>query len=48
MHPLTVQIITRDTVEGREVRHQYVVEARHPRWELLKIFFHAFFRVTFR
>jgi hypothetical protein len=48
MHPLTVQIITRDTAAGREVRHQYVVQARYPRWELLKIFVHAFVHLTFR
>lgn len=48
MHPLTVQIITRDSVDNREVRQQYIVQARHPRWEMFKIFFHAFFHVRFR
>jgi len=48
MHPLTVQIITRDSVENREVRQQYIVQARRPRWELFKIFVHAFFHVRFR
>jgi hypothetical protein len=48
MHPLTVQISTRDNVQGKEVRQQYVVRTKHPRWEILKIFWHAFFHVRFR
>ena len=47
MHPLSVQITTRDSRSQQEVRHQYIVETRHPRWELLKIFFHAFASVRF-
>jgi hypothetical protein len=47
-YPLTVQIITRDSKLDREVRRQYVLNTRHPRWELMKIFVHAFFNVTFR
>jgi hypothetical protein len=48
MHPLFVQIVTRDTVEDREVQQQYIIQARHPRWELMKIFVHAFFHISFR
>lgn len=48
MHPLTVHIITRDHSSDREVQQQYIVEARHPRWEMFKIFVHAFFHVKFR
>ena len=48
MHPISIQIITRDTATQREVRQQYMVQARHPRWEMLKIFVHAFFHVRFR
>ncbi len=48
MHPLTVQIITRDFTDQREVQQQYVVRSRHPRWEMLKIFVHAFFHIRFR
>lgn len=48
MHPLSIQITTRDNAAGREVRRQYLVETGHPRWELIKIFFHAFFHIRFR
>jgi len=48
MHPLSVQITTRDQTAGREVRQDYLVETRHPRWELLKIFLHAFLHLRFR
>ena len=48
MHPLTVQIITRDSLLQKEVRQQYVVETRFPRFELLKIFWHALFHLRFR
>lgn len=48
MHPLTVQIITRDRVLQKEIQQQYVVETKHPRLELLKIFWHALFHVRFR
>lgn len=48
MHPLSIQIITRDTKTEREVRQQYVVQSRHPRWEMIKIFIHALFHVKFR
>jgi len=48
MHPLSVQITTRDNVEHREVQQQYLVETNHPRWEMVKIFLHAFFHVRFR
>jgi len=47
MHPLSVQIITRDSASQREVQHQYTLEGRFPRWELLKIFVHAFLHVKF-
>ncbi len=47
-YPLTVQISTRDSTLDREVRRQYVLNTGHPRWELLKIFVHAFFHIKFR
>ncbi len=47
MHPLTVQILTKDHSRQKEVQLQYVVEARHPRWELLKIFWNAFVTLRF-
>lgn len=47
MHPLSVQIITRDSASHRELQHQYVAETRFPRWELLKIFLHALLTVKF-
>ncbi len=48
MHPLTVQITTRDSVQQKEIQHHYAVQTNHPRWEMLKIFFHALFHITFR
>ncbi|MBM2846586.1 MAG: hypothetical protein HW407_1898 [Bacteroidetes bacterium] len=48
MHPLSVQIITRDSVLQKEIQQQYVVQTKHPRWEIVKIFWHAFFHVKFR
>lgn len=48
LHPLSIRIVTRDSVEQREVQHQYMVETRHPRWELLKIMVHALFHLRFR
>lgn len=48
MHPLSIQITTRDSVEQREVRQQYLVETKHPRWEMFKIFLHAFLHTKFR
>lgn len=48
MYPLSVEISTRDSVEQKEVRRQYVVQTRHPRWEILKIFVHAFIHLRFR
>jgi len=47
MHPLSVQIVTRDSRSQQEVRHEYVVETRYPRWELIKIFFHALFTMKY-
>ena len=47
-YPLTVQISTRDSRLDREVRRHYVLNTRHPRWELVKIFVHAFFNIKFR
>jgi hypothetical protein len=48
MYPLTVQISTRDRKKGKEIRQQYVVQTRHPRWQILKIFWHVFFHIRFR
>lgn len=47
-YPLSIQIITRDTVLQKEIQQQYIVQTRHPRWELLKIFLHAFVHMRFR
>ena len=48
MHPLTVQIITRDSVLQKEIQQQYVVQTKHPRWEMMKIFLHAIMNLKFR
>jgi len=48
MYPLSIEISTRDSILQREIRRQYVVQTRHPRWEIIKIFFHAFFHLRFR
>jgi len=48
MYPLSIEISTRDSILQREIRQQYVVQTRHPRWEILKIFVHAFFHLRFR
>lgn len=48
MHPLTVRIITRDSVLQKEIHQQYIVQTKHPRWEMVKIFFHALFHLRFR
>lgn len=47
-HPLSVVISTRDSVAGREVQQQYIVQTKHPRWELLKILAHALMHMEFR
>jgi hypothetical protein len=47
MYPLSVLIVTRDSTTQQEVRHQYIVETRHPRWELVRILFHALFTVKY-
>jgi hypothetical protein len=48
LYPLTVQIRTRDSIAQQEIQQQYVVQTHHPRWELLKIFWHAFRHMRFR
>jgi hypothetical protein len=48
MYPLSVEISTRDSVLQKEIRRQYVVQTRHPRWEIIKIFLHAFLHLRFR
>jgi hypothetical protein len=48
MYPLSVEISTRDSIQQKEIRRQYVVQTRHPRWEMLKIFLHAFLHLRFR
>ncbi|MBM2841895.1 MAG: hypothetical protein HW412_2423 [Bacteroidetes bacterium] len=48
MHPLTIQITTRDNVLQKEIQQHYVVQTKHPRWEMLKIFLHAFVHLKFR
>ena len=46
--PLSVMISTRDSREGRDVQHHYVVSTTSPRWELIKILFRALFEIKFR
>jgi hypothetical protein len=48
MYPLSVQIITRDSVLQKEIQQHYVVQTKHPRWQMIKIFIHAFFHLRFR
>jgi hypothetical protein len=48
MHPLTMQISTRDNVLQKEVQLHYVVQTGHPRWEMIRIFLHAFVHIRFR
>jgi len=48
LHPLSVTISTRDSTAGRDVQQQYIVQTKHPRWELLKIFVHALTHMEFR
>lgn len=48
MHPLTVHIITRDSTLQKEIQQQYVVQTNHPRWEMIKIFFHALIHLKYR
>ena len=47
MHPLSVQIITRNSASHQEEQQHYIVETRHPRWELVKIFVHALLHLKF-
>lgn len=48
MHPLSVQITTKDMTTQREVQQNYVLQTKTPRWELFKIFVHAMFHLKFR
>jgi hypothetical protein len=48
LHPLSVHISTKDTLEQRDVQYSYVLSAKHPRWELFKIMLRALFTVKFR
>ena len=48
MHPLSVQITTRDSVEQRDVQHNFVLQTSSPRWELFKILVHVLFNLKFR
>ena len=36
MHPLTIHIVTRDSAARKEIQRHYVVQTRHPRWEMVK------------
>jgi hypothetical protein len=38
MHPLSVQITTKDPSGKRDVQYTYMLQTKSPRWELLKIF----------
>jgi hypothetical protein len=48
MHPLTIQISTRDNTQQREIHQEYIVQTRFPRWEMFKIFLHAIIHMKFR
>ena len=48
MHPLSVQIITRDSDQQKEIHQHYTVTTRFPRWELVKIFLRAFMSLRFK
>jgi len=48
MHPLSIQISTRDSVQQKEIRQQYVVQTRFPRWKMLALVVHAMFHIRFR
>jgi hypothetical protein len=48
MVPLSVMISTRDSREGRDIQHHYVVSTSHPRWELIRIVVRALFEIKFR
>jgi hypothetical protein len=48
MHPLSVLITTKDPAQQREVQYSYVLQTKHPRWELMKIFLRALFTIRFR
>ena len=47
MVPLTIEISTRDRGRQKEIRRQYIVRTRFPRWELIKIFWHILFHLRF-
>jgi hypothetical protein len=47
MHPLSVQIITRDNRLQKEIHQTYEASSRFPRWELVKIFFRAFMNLKY-
>ncbi len=48
MHPLSVQITTKDSSGLRDVQYNYVLQTNSPRWQLLKIFLKAFFTMKFK
>jgi len=48
MHPLSVQIITRDSTLQKEIHQNYVLNTRHPRLQLMKILLRALFTLKFR
>jgi hypothetical protein len=48
MHPLSVHIATKDSVEQRDVQYSYVLSTRHPRWALFKILLRVLLTVKFR
>ncbi len=48
MHPLSVQITTKDSIAQREVQQSYILQTAHPRWELFKIFVRAIVSLKFK
>jgi len=48
MHPISVQIITRDSTLQKEIHREFMVQTKYPRWGLFKIFLQAFFSLKFR
>ncbi len=48
LHPLSVQITTKDSAQQREIQQSYILQTKHPRWELFRIFLRALFSLKFK
>ncbi|HXF99494.1 MAG TPA: hypothetical protein VNL69_01855 [Bacteroidota bacterium] len=47
-HALSVVITTKDTALQRDVQYSFVLQTKHPRWELVKILLRVLFTMRFR